>query len=115
MVKNPSANAGDVRDIGSIPGSERSSGRLPWWLSGKGSACRCQKDPLEKEMGVRYTDKIFPWPLKLLKNAALAMKTTHLSRLHVSRATIRDELRLSMKLSVPRMEREAKLARDSCH
>ena len=27
MVKNPSANAGDVRDTGSIPGSGRSSGR----------------------------------------------------------------------------------------
>ena len=26
MVKNPSANAGDVRDSGSIPGSERSPG-----------------------------------------------------------------------------------------
>ena len=26
MVKNPPANAGDVRDLGSIPGSGRSSG-----------------------------------------------------------------------------------------
>ena len=26
MVKNPSANAGDVRDVGSISGSERSPG-----------------------------------------------------------------------------------------
>jgi len=41
------------------------------------------------------------------------MKMTHLSRLHLSRATIRDELR--MKLSVVPMEREAKLVTDSCH
>ena len=27
MVKNPPAKAGDVRDMGSIPGSERSPGR----------------------------------------------------------------------------------------
>ena len=26
MVKNPPANAGDTRDVGSIPGSERSPG-----------------------------------------------------------------------------------------
>ena len=26
MVKNPPANAGDVRDVGSIPGSGRSAG-----------------------------------------------------------------------------------------
>ena len=25
MVKNPPANAGDIEDVGSIPGSERSS------------------------------------------------------------------------------------------
>ena len=27
VVKNPSANAGDIRDVGSIPGSRRSPGR----------------------------------------------------------------------------------------
>ena len=35
MVKNPPANAGYVRDVGSIPGSGRSLG---------------QEDPLEKDM-----------------------------------------------------------------
>ena len=33
MVKNPPANAGDVRDVGLIPGSKRSPGRRhssPW-------------------------------------------------------------------------------------
>ena len=50
MVKNPPANAGDVRDLGSIPGSGRSPGgrngnplqysclenskdRGPWWAT----------------------------------------------------------------------------------
>ena len=28
MVKNPSANAGDSRDVGSIPGSGRSAGEV---------------------------------------------------------------------------------------
>ena len=31
MVKNPPANAGDLRDAGSIPGSERSSGGGHGW------------------------------------------------------------------------------------
>ena len=40
MVKSPSANAGDTRDIGSIPGLGRSSGEgngnaLQYFLSGK--------------------------------------------------------------------------------
>ena len=39
MVKNPLANAGDVRDLGSIPGSGRSPGvgndRLPVFLPGE--------------------------------------------------------------------------------
>ena len=30
MVKNPPANAGDIRDVGSIPGSGRSSGGRAW-------------------------------------------------------------------------------------
>ena len=30
MVKNPPANAGDIRDAGSIPGSGRSPGDLAW-------------------------------------------------------------------------------------
>ena len=35
VVKNPSANAGDVRDVGSIPGSGRSSGE------GNGNPLQC--------------------------------------------------------------------------
>ena len=44
MVKNPLANAGDVRDIGLIPGSERSPGGghgNPFWYS-------CLENPMEK-------------------------------------------------------------------
>ena len=35
MVKNPPANAGDIRDLGSIPGLERSPGR------GHGNRLQC--------------------------------------------------------------------------
>ena len=38
MVKNPPANAGNARDVGSIPGSERSPGKwqpTPVFLPGK--------------------------------------------------------------------------------
>ena len=43
MVKNLSANAGDKRDVGSIPGSGRSSGR------GLGNLfhCSCLENPME--------------------------------------------------------------------
>ena len=48
MMENSPANAGDVRDAGSIPGLGRSLGvgngnplqnGLPWWSNGKESAC----------------------------------------------------------------------------
>ena len=44
MVKNPYANAGDIRDVGSIPRSERSPG------GGRGNPlrCSCLEDPLDK-------------------------------------------------------------------
>ena len=60
VVKNPQANAGDVGDLGSIPGPERSSGgghshppqnsclenpmdKGAWWAtSGKEPACQCR-------------------------------------------------------------------------
>ena len=56
MVKNPPANARDVRDAGSIPGMGRSG--FPCSSVGKESACNAGdpgsvtvwKDPLEKEM-----------------------------------------------------------------
>ena len=32
MVKNPPANRGDVRDVGSVPGSGRSPGGRAWIL-----------------------------------------------------------------------------------
>ena len=44
MVKNPTANAGDVRDVGSIPGSERSPG------GGHGSPLQysCLENPMDR-------------------------------------------------------------------
>ena len=63
MVKNPPANAGDVRDVGSIPGSRRSPGegngnsfqyswlenpmdRGVWWATVIGSYGRTRLKPL---------------------------------------------------------------------
>ena len=44
VVKNPPANAGDARDVGSIPGSERSSGR------GNGNPFQysCLENPMDR-------------------------------------------------------------------
>ena len=44
MVKNPPANAGDVRDVGSVPGSERS----PGGGHGKPLQCSCLQNPMER-------------------------------------------------------------------
>ena len=45
MVKNPSVNAGDLRDTDSIPGSERSPGE------GNGSPlqCTCLENPMDRK------------------------------------------------------------------
>ena len=43
VVKNPPANAGDVRDVGCIAGSGRSSG-LPLQYS-------CLENPMDREAG----------------------------------------------------------------
>ena len=44
MVKNPPANAGDIRDVGLIPGSGRSSGR------GHGNSLQyfCLENPMDR-------------------------------------------------------------------
>ena len=44
MVKNPSANVGDIRDMGLIPGSGRSSG------GGHGNSLQysCLKNPMDR-------------------------------------------------------------------
>ena len=44
LVKNPPTNAGDIRDEGSISGSERSSG------GGHGNPfqCSCLENPMDK-------------------------------------------------------------------
>ena len=53
VVKNPSANAGDVRDVGSIPGSGRSPG------GGNGNPL--QYSCLEKFHGQRRLAGYRPW------------------------------------------------------
>ena len=45
VVKNLPANAGEVRDIGSIPGSERS----PEGGNGNSLQCSCLENPTDRE------------------------------------------------------------------
>ena len=44
MVKNPSANAGDIRDMGSIPGL----GRSPGGRHGNLLQCSCLENPMDR-------------------------------------------------------------------
>ena len=44
MVKNPPANAGDVRDVGLIPGS----GRSPGGGHGNPLQCSCLENPMDR-------------------------------------------------------------------
>ena len=47
MVKNPSANAGDAGDSGSVPGS----GRSPGGGHGNPLQCSCLENPMDKGAG----------------------------------------------------------------
>ena len=44
MVKNPPANAGDIRDMGSIPGL----GRFPGGGHGNSLQCSCLENPMDR-------------------------------------------------------------------
>ena len=44
MVKDPPANAGDIRDLGSIPGS----GRSPGGVHGNPLQYSCLKNPMDR-------------------------------------------------------------------
>ena len=45
MVKNPSANAGDLRDVGSVPGS----GRPPGGGNGNPLQYSCLENPMDRK------------------------------------------------------------------
>ena len=47
VVKKPPANAGDIRDVGSIPGLGRSPGRG----YGNPLQCSCLENPIDREPG----------------------------------------------------------------
>ena len=49
MVKNPLANAGDIRDVGSIPGS----GRFPGGRHGNPFQYSCLENPMDRGAPVR--------------------------------------------------------------
>ena len=52
-VKNPPANAGDARDVGSIPGS----GRSPGGGHGNPPQYSCLQNPMDRRVWVGYS----PW------------------------------------------------------
>ena len=52
MVKNPSVNAGDVRDMGSIPESERSPGEE----NGNPLQYSCLENPMDRPWGHKELD-----------------------------------------------------------
>ena len=45
VVKNPTADAGDIRDMGSIP----ESGRSPRGGQGNSLQCSCLENPMDRE------------------------------------------------------------------
>ena len=47
MVKNPPANAGDIRNAGSVPGL----GKSPGGGHGNSLQCSCLGNPMDKEPG----------------------------------------------------------------
>ena len=47
VVKNPPANTGDIRDVGSIPGL----GRSPGGGYGNPLQCSCLENPIDREPG----------------------------------------------------------------
>ena len=44
MVKNPPANAGDSRDLGSVP----RLGRFPWGINSKPLKYSCLENPMDR-------------------------------------------------------------------
>ena len=69
VVKNPSANAGDIRDEGLIPGSGRSPGRG----HGNPLQCSCLENPMDRgAMWATFHRVAKSWVgLKLLSTNAL--------------------------------------------
>ena len=58
MVKNPSANVGDIRETGSIPGLRRS----PGGRHGNSLQCSCLENPIDRgawwAIGHRVTEEL---------------------------------------------------------
>ena len=53
VIKNPTASAGDIRDVGSVPGLGRSPG--------EGNGCPLQYSCLENPHGQRSLAGYSPW------------------------------------------------------
>ena len=73
MVKNPPANSGDLRDMGSIPGSERS----PGGRHGNPLQYSCQKNPMDRgawQATVHSIAKSWTWLKRLSVHANIYIR-----------------------------------------
>ena len=68
VVKNLPANSGDIRDVGSIPGS----GRSPGEGNGNPLQCSCLENPMDRGVWRATVHKVAkgPTPLKRLSTHA---------------------------------------------
>ena len=73
MVKNPSANAGDVRDTGSIPGS----GRSPGEGNGNSFQYSCLKNPMDREASVQFSLSVMSDSLRLVDCSSPGLSVHH--------------------------------------
>ena len=73
MVKKPSANAGDVRDTGSIPGS----GRSPGEGNGNSFQYSCLKNPMDREASVQFSLSVMSDSLRLVDCSSPGLSVHH--------------------------------------
>ena len=73
MVKKPSANAGDVRDTGSIPGS----GRSPGEGTGNSFQYSCLKNPMDREASVQFSLSVMSDSLRLVDCSSPGLSVHH--------------------------------------
>ena len=73
MVKKPSANAGDVKDTGSIPGS----GRSPGEGNGNSFQYSCLKNPMDREASVQFSLSVMSDSLRLVDCSSPGLSVHH--------------------------------------
>ena len=90
LVKNPSANAGNVRDACSIPGSERSPG------IGHGNPLQysCVENPIDRGARWATVHRVTKSQIRLKWLSASVPKTAHSIWLRVSSIALEEQLQV---------------------